>query len=127
MPPDPAELQRNYKEFLDLLPLTLALAGMPPSQGRYFTEDQIEARQYTLKHAHKIAKSLAPDSQEAARNYKEFLDLLPLAINLAGLPVSEPGKYYTAEQIEARSFTFKHACKGARAATRECIQPSAGG
>jgi len=124
VPPDPAELQRNYKEFLDLLPLTLALAGMPPSQGRYYTEDQIEARQYTLKHAHKIAKALAPDSQEAARNYKEFLDLLPLALNLAGLPLSETGKYYTSEQMEARSFTFKHACKGARAATRECIQPA---
>ena len=34
---DPNDLQRNYKEFLDLLPLTLALAGLPHSEtGRYY-------------------------------------------------------------------------------------------
>ena len=58
--PDPQELQRNYKEFLDLLPLTLALAGLPESErGKYFTEDQIEARTFTLKHAYKAARQLA--------------------------------------------------------------------
>jgi hypothetical protein len=57
---DPQELQRNYKEFLDLLPLTLALAGLPESErGRYYTEDQIEARTFTLKHAYKSARQLA--------------------------------------------------------------------
>ncbi len=57
---DPQELQRNYKEFLDLLPLTLALAGLPESErGKYFTEDQIEARTFTLKHAYKAARQLA--------------------------------------------------------------------
>lgn len=60
--PDPQELQRNYKEFLDLLPLTLALAGLPESErGKYFTEDQIEARTFTLKHAYKAARQLARD------------------------------------------------------------------
>lgn len=59
---DPQELQRNYKEFLDLLPLTLALAGLPESErGRYFTEEQIEARTFTLKHAYKAARQLARD------------------------------------------------------------------
>ena len=60
--PDPQELQRNYKEFLDLLPLTLAPAGLPESErGKYFTEDQIEARTFTLKHAYKAARQLARD------------------------------------------------------------------
>ena len=29
---DPSDIQRKYKEFLDLLPLTLSLAGLPPSE-----------------------------------------------------------------------------------------------
>ena len=57
---DPSDLQRNYKEFLDLLPLTLALAGLPASDGgRYYTEDQIEARAFTIKHAYRAARSVA--------------------------------------------------------------------
>jgi hypothetical protein len=60
MPPDPQELQRNYKEFLDLLPLTLALAGLPESErGKYFTEEQVEARGFTLKYAYREARRLA--------------------------------------------------------------------
>lgn len=55
------QLQRRYQEFVDLLPLTLALAGLPMSeQGKFFTDDQIEARLFTirhaLKHAHKFVK-----------------------------------------------------------------------
>jgi hypothetical protein len=57
--PDPADLQRNYKEFLDLLPLTLALAGLPHSEtGKYCTEEQIEARVFTIKHAYRSARSV---------------------------------------------------------------------
>ena len=39
-----AELQQKYRQFLDLLPLTLSLAGLPPSEARLFGEEQIEAR-----------------------------------------------------------------------------------
>ncbi len=63
-----------------------------------------------------------PDPGESQRIYKEFLDLLPLTLALAGLPPSEPGRYYTEEQIEARAFTLKHAYRAARSVTRECIQ-----
>ena len=38
------DLQAKYRQFLDLLPLTLALAGLPPSEGRLFGEEQIEAQ-----------------------------------------------------------------------------------
>lgn len=62
------------------------------------------------------------DANEQQRRYKEFLDLLPLTLSLAGLPPSEPGKYYTEDQIEARVFTVRHAYKAARQLARESVQ-----
>jgi len=62
------------------------------------------------------------DASEQQRRYREFLDLMPLAIALAGLPASESGKYYSEQQIEARAFTVRHAYKQARHLTRELVQ-----
>ena len=62
------------------------------------------------------------DTSDQQRRYKEFLDLLPLTLSLAGLPASEHGSYFTAEQIESRLFTIKHAYKAARQVARESIQ-----
>lgn len=62
------------------------------------------------------------ESQDQQRLYREFLDLMPMAIALAGLPHSEVGKYYTDEQIEARVFTVRHAFKHARQLAREFIE-----
>ena len=57
---DPGETQRRYREFLDLMPLTLSLAGLPPSEsGKYYTDDQIEARLFTIRHAYKHARQIA--------------------------------------------------------------------
>lgn len=64
------------------------------------------------------------EPNDLQRKYKEFLDLMPLTLALAGLPTSDHGKYFTAEQIESRLFTLRHAWKAARQVTRECIQPS---
>ncbi len=58
---------------------------------------------------------------EVQRRYREFLDLMPLTLSLAGLPTSDVGKYFTEEQIEGRSFTIRHAYKAARALVREAI------
>lgn len=69
-----------------------------------------------------MAEQSSDQGQELQRRYREFLDLLPLTITLAGLPTSEGGRYYSAEQIEARLFTVKHAYKLARQLARECIQ-----
>lgn len=63
--PDPnvAEQQRLYKQFLDLMPLTISLAGLPPSDvGRYFTEEQIETRAFAIRHAYKIARQIARET-----------------------------------------------------------------
>ena len=59
---------------------------------------------------------------EQQRRYREFLDLLPLTINVAGLPQSERGKFYSDEQIEARLITIRNAYKHARQLARECIK-----
>ena len=56
-----ADLQQKYRQFLDLLPLTVALAGLPPSEGRLFNEEQIEARAMTLRYAYRVARSTAKE------------------------------------------------------------------
>lgn len=55
----PDDLQQKYRQFLDLLPLTLALAGLPTSEGRMFSEDQIEGRGLTVKMAYREARNVA--------------------------------------------------------------------
>ncbi len=64
-----------------------------------------------------------PESNDQQRRYREFLDLLPLTLALAGLPTSEHGKYYNEEQIETRIFTFRHAFKAARKLAEESTRP----
>jgi len=61
------------------------------------------------------------DQAKLQSRYKEFLDLLPLTLALAGLPLSEPGRYYGEEQIETRLFAVRHAYKAARSLVRELI------
>jgi hypothetical protein len=56
-----SDLQQKYRQFLDLLPLTLALAGLPTSEGRLFSEEQIEARAITVRAAYRVARSTAKE------------------------------------------------------------------
>lgn len=63
-----------------------------------------------------------PDASEPTRRYREFLDLMPLTIALAGLPHSEPGRYYNEEQIETRAYAIRHAYKQARTIAKEVVQ-----
>lgn len=62
--PNPnADIQRRYREFIDLLPLTIALAGLPHSEsGRYYGEEQIESRLYTVRHAYKAARTIVREA-----------------------------------------------------------------
>lgn len=62
------------------------------------------------------------ESNEQQRLDREFLDLLPLTIEIAGLPRSEPGRYYTEDQLESRLITLRHAYKLSRQVAHECIQ-----
>jgi hypothetical protein len=61
MPPtDEETLKRRYREFLDLLPLTSAIAGLPQSEGAfYYNPDQMDARAQTLLVAFKLARGVA--------------------------------------------------------------------
>jgi hypothetical protein len=53
------DLQQKYRQFLDLMPLTLSLAGLPTSEGRLFSEEQMEARAITVRLAYKVARTTA--------------------------------------------------------------------
>lgn len=61
------------------------------------------------------------EGNESARRYREFLELMPLTLSLAGLPVSEAGRYYNEEQIETRAYAIRHAYKQARALAKEIV------
>ncbi|MBX3440405.1 MAG: hypothetical protein KF861_23145 [Planctomycetaceae bacterium] len=57
---EPTDKQRQYREFLELLPLTLALAGLPQSDhGKYYNEEQIDTRLFAVRHAYRAARKLA--------------------------------------------------------------------
>lgn len=56
-----ADLQQKYRQFLDLLPLTIALSGLPQSETRLYGEEQLEARAITVRLAYKVARNLAKE------------------------------------------------------------------
>ena len=64
------------------------------------------------------ANTQAADQQ---RRYKEFLDLLPLTMMLAGLPASDIGKYFNEEQMELRASAIQRAYKQSRNLVREIV------
>lgn len=59
--PAASDLQQKYRQFLDLMPLTITLAGLPPSEGRLFSKDQIEARAITVRQAYQVAREVAKE------------------------------------------------------------------
>lgn len=59
---DEEQLKRRYREFMDLLPLTIELAGLPTNTGpRSLTPEQMEARASVLLSAFKVAKQTVRD------------------------------------------------------------------
>jgi hypothetical protein len=55
--PQAADLQQKYRQFLDLMPLTIALAGLPMSEGRLYSEEQMEARAMAIRQAYRVARN----------------------------------------------------------------------
>jgi hypothetical protein len=57
-----AQSPQKVAQFLQLLPMTMAIAGLPFAEhGKYFNEDQMEIRARTLRTAYKHAKLLAKE------------------------------------------------------------------
>jgi hypothetical protein len=62
MNPEAERQQQKAKEFMSLLPVTIAIAGLPECDtGRYFTESQLEARATALRMAYKAARQIVMD------------------------------------------------------------------
>ncbi|MBI3469656.1 MAG: hypothetical protein HY000_42195 [Planctomycetes bacterium] len=66
--------------------------------------------------------SEATDPQQQQIRYKQFLDLLPLTIAVAGLPTADHGKSFTEDQMEARAMTIRKAYRQARQIARSCLE-----
>lgn len=63
MPADEETLKRRYREFLDLMPMTITIAGLPTSEGSFnFNAEQMEIRANTLATAFKFARQLIRDA-----------------------------------------------------------------
>ena len=61
-----------------------------------------------------------PVSQELKQaRMKEFMQLLPLTLELAGLAKADPARPFTADQLEGRVMSVRSAYKVARALIKE--------
>ena len=57
--PSPDRQRQKISEFMQLLPLTLAIAGLPQSEhGKYFNDGQMEIRATAIRNAYKQARQL---------------------------------------------------------------------
>jgi hypothetical protein len=59
------------------------------------------------------------DAERQQQKVREFFQLLPLTLDLAGLPKSEAGRFLSPEQIEIRAITIRNAYKVARQVVME--------
>jgi hypothetical protein len=68
-PPMSADIDRQQakvKEFMQILPLTVALAGLTHAEGgRPFTEAQLDGRSMAIRTAYKVARQLVMDIAKA--------------------------------------------------------------
>ncbi len=64
------------------------------------------------------------DRQQA--KLREFMSLLPLTIELAGLPRAEMGRYFNEGQMDVRVNAFRNAYKLARQLLLDISKPTEG-
>lgn len=61
--PNSERQQQKAREFMSLLPLTLAVAGLPDAEpGKPFTESQMESRATTIRLAYRVARQIVMDA-----------------------------------------------------------------
>jgi hypothetical protein len=68
---------------------------------------------------------MASDEETLKRRYREFLDLMPVAATIAGLPQSEGPFNFTADQMEVRAQTLRTAFKLAKGLFRDVLSGNA--
>ncbi len=62
MSTDADRQQQKVREFMSLLPLTLAIAGLPECEpGKIFSDGQLEARATGIRAAYKFARQIVLD------------------------------------------------------------------
>ena len=67
---------------------------------------------------------MSPDNAERKQQQvREFMQLLPLTLEIAGLPHAEPGKYYNEGQMEARATAIRSAYEMARQIILDIAKP----
>ncbi len=64
-----------------------------------------------------MADEVSPEVKQS--RMKEFMQLLPLTVELAGLPKAAPDQLFSSDQIEARIITVRSAYRLARQLLRE--------
>ena len=62
---------------------------------------------------------MSSDAERQQAKMNEFMKLLPLTIELAGLPRPAHGEYFTDGQLEVRTMQLKKAFKLARGLVKE--------
>ena len=65
---------------------------------------------------------MSTDDDGLKRKYREFMDLLPLTLAIAGLSVNDGNRTFTSEQMELRSQAINNAFKFARQTVREALK-----
>ena len=59
MNPEAERQQQKVREFMSLLPLTVAIAGLPEGEpGKFFSEGQMENRANAIRQAYKAARQI---------------------------------------------------------------------
>ncbi|MBO0697909.1 MAG: hypothetical protein J2P46_05925 [Zavarzinella sp.] len=67
---------------------------------------------------------MSADTDRQQVKMKEFMSLLPLTLELAGLPKADPGKPFNEGQMEARVMAVRNAYKMARQLVIDVSKPS---
>jgi len=65
---------------------------------------------------------MSVDEEALKRRYREFMDLMPVTLSIAGLSTCEGNRNFTTEQMAARSQLIATAFKLARQAVREALK-----
>ena len=68
--------------------------------------------------------SSADAQQASSRAYQQFIQLMPLTLNIAGLPPSDLGKYLSEDQMDLRARSIRNAYKVARKLVKEVVKES---